>query len=244
MSRAEIHVSCPPPALCPVPPPNPRNRRAPTTRRQRPVVMSNPLLLLLAAGITASSTTYAFIFPRVPNNAYPKRDGYCDIGGYSSSTSILVGISSPQPSHRSKGACHAARLGSLSHAMGKARKRLYIKFRVNVLKKFSLTALRGGRGRLGRAGIPHDEVTFRRRGPDRELTSIPQAERYSSGDWLHNIYNLPGIVLFTLFFHLISAFLPPALRSRSLTPPPLRTSLSPFFPKAHKSSNESRALLS
>ncbi|GAB5035190.1 Hypothetical protein NocV09_02400660 [Nannochloropsis oceanica] len=158
--------------------------------------MSNPLLLLLAAGITASSTTYAFIFPRVPNNAYPKRDGYCDIGGYSSSTSILVGISSPQPSHRSKGACHAARLGSLSHAMGKARKRLYIKFRVNVLKKFSLTALRGGRGRLGRAGIPHDEVTFRRRGPDRELTSIPQAERYSSGDWLHNIYNLPGSQVF------------------------------------------------
>ena len=32
----------------------------------------------------------------------------------------------------------------------------------------------------------------RRRGPDRELTSIPQPERYSSADWIHNIINLPG----------------------------------------------------
>lgn len=34
---------------------------------------------------------------------------------------------------------------------------------------------------------------IRRRGPDSaELTSIPQPERYSSQDWMHNIMNLPG----------------------------------------------------
>ena len=184
--------------------------------------MSHILLLLLAAGITTSSTAHAFILPRVTGNAWPIRGGGSDVGS-SSSSSILEGTSTPlqwhghgPPSRRSKGACHAARLGSLSHAMGKASKRLSNKLRVNVLDKYSLTALRGGLGGLGRAGIPHDEVTFRRRGPDRELTSIPQAERYSSGDWLHNIYNLPG-----------TSALPP-----SLPPSPL-PSLQPFFVSPH-----------
>lgn len=232
MRRAGSDPPSPPSALSPVPPPIQRDRRTPTTRRQRPVVMSHPLLLLLAAGITASSTTHAFILPRAPSNACPRRGVCCDIGSIGSSSSILEGISSPHPwhgppSHRSKGACHAARFNSLSQAMSKASKRLYIKFRVNVLDKCSLTALRGGRGRLGRAGIPHDEVTFRRRGPDRELTSIPQAERYSSGDWLHNIYNLPGTCVLTLSFHLLSAsFLSSRSRAVHSHLPSLHTSLS------------------
>lgn len=43
---------------------------------------------------------------------------------------------------------------------------------------------------------PNPPITWshiRRRGPDSaELTSIPQPERYSSQDWVHNIKNLPG----------------------------------------------------
>ena len=228
-------------------------------------------LLLLAAGITTSSTAHAFILPRATGNAHPIRGGGgSDVVGSSSSissSSILEGTSTPlqwqghgPPSRRSKGACHAARLGSLSHAMGKASKRLYNKLRVSVWDKYSLTALRGGRGGLGRAGIPHDEVTFRRRGPDRELTSIPQAERYSSGDWLHNIYNLPGTC--ARFLPPSIASLPPSTaspravyshlpslspvgsqvfshqKSATHSPPP---SLPPSLSQARKSSNESRA---
>ena len=151
--------------------------------------------------------------------------------------------------------------------MSKASKRLYNKLRVNLWDKYSLTALRGGRGGLGRAGIPHDEVTFRRRGPDRELTSIPQAERYSSGDWLHNIYNLPGTCARLLphsiaslppstaspravYSHLPSlspyrrlASLLPSKSSHSLTaslPPSLSPSLSPSSRLASLPTNQGR----
>jgi hypothetical protein len=46
----------------------------------------------------------------------------------------------------------------------------------------------------GRSKTPHDDITYRRvRGEKGEvLSSIPQAERYSSQDWLHNIVNIPG----------------------------------------------------
>lgn len=84
-----------------------------------------------------------------------------------------------------------ARFNHFSLAVEKVSKKVYIHFLRRIWSRSTLTRLRGVRG-MGRAGIPHDVVTFRRRGPDRELTTIPQAERYSSGDWLHNIMNLPG----------------------------------------------------
>ena len=40
---------------------------------------------------------------------------------------------------------------------------------------------------------PHDEVAYRDRAG--ELLSIPQAERYTSNDWLHNILTIPTSII-------------------------------------------------
>ena len=41
--------------------------------------------------------------------------------------------------------------------------------------------------------IDHDEIAFRKRSG--EILHIPQAERYSSKDWLHNILTMPNSTL-------------------------------------------------
>jgi hypothetical protein len=54
-----------------------------------------------------------------------------------------------------------------------------------------LNLVGGGRPRTA-SKTAHDDITYRRRGEEGEVSSIPQAERYSSGDWIHNILNFPG----------------------------------------------------
>ena len=61
-------------------------------------------------------------------------------------------------------------------------------------------------------GIAHDEVTYRLRSGGTFSTFIPQAERYSSKDWIHNLMTIPTsrllkrirqVILFNLVWSVI-----------------------------------------
>ncbi len=158
-------------------PPAPMRRRSVPLRCRLRLVVVLPLLSLLAL----PRGTGAFLLPTTTTSTRHTQRRERPIS--------FPSLHPPLPASR------LPPLFSLSSRVGEASKKLYNKLRkVHVWSRVSLTGLRAERGgRVGRSAvIPHDEVTFRRRGPDRELARIPQAERYSSGDWVHNIMNLPG----------------------------------------------------
>jgi hypothetical protein len=131
------------------------------------------ILAVAALGVSSSDALIARATPGVATKGLPTQAGCSRAAG---------------SSRRCNGAAHSSK-----HCSSTARSQCNMVFSFSQTLHNSKSRRAERKAAYKQMHVAHDEVTFRDRAG--MPLSVPQAERYSSRDWLHNILTLPSSII-------------------------------------------------